>query len=91
MKPDKIDPNNAYLHPVVALRAEGPHGVVRSLAQFLGCLLLTYLALFGEYSVWWALLSVPLALFALVELIGSARYAYLVRRGRADPAPSILE
>lgn len=91
MKPEKIDPNDAYLHPVVALRAEGLLGVVRSLCQFVGFLALTYVALFGDYSVWWVLLSAPLMLFALIELIGSARYAYLVRRGRADPSPSILE
>jgi len=91
MKPEKIDPNNTVNHPVVALRAEGPLGVARSLLQFLAGLGLTFLALFGSYSVWWVILSVPIGLFALVELIGSARYAYLVRQGRADPTRSILE
>ena len=91
MKPEKIDPNNTLDHPVVALRADGPLGVIRSLLQFLGGLMLTGLALFGDYSAWWLIVSVPIGLFALVEVIGSARYAYLVRHGRADPIRSILE
>ncbi len=91
MEPEKIDPNSTLQHPVVALRAEGTFGLARSLLQLLGSIIMSWLALFGSLSIWWLVASVPLGLFALVEVIGSARYAYLVRQGRVDPTASKLE
>jgi hypothetical protein len=91
MEPEKIDPNSTLRHPVVALRAEGTSGFVRSLLQLLGSILVSWLALFGNFSIWWLIVSVPLGLFALVEVVGSLRYAYLVRQGRVDPTASTLE
>ncbi len=66
-------------------------GFTRSLLQFVGGAVLTCAALLGRFSIWWIIVSIPVALFALVEVIGSLRYAYLVRHGRSEPSRSRLE